>query len=379
LIRSIRKKTVLFLAIVLIGPLQSAPAEPISVVAVGDLLLGGSAAPVVKRSGFAYPFRTTERYIKQADIALANLEAPLTARGEKHPDKTWTFRVPTAAVAAIKAAGFDLMTLANNHIGDYGEPGILDTLDALEKAGLGISGAGRNIVAARAPHVVEIDQVRIAFLSYSNTFPKSFYAKKDKPGTAPGYFDDVAADIRKARKLYDHVIVSFHWGGERMNEPKDYQMELGRLAIDNGADVVIGHHPHVLQGAERYKGGVIYYSLGNFAFGSYSQSSVTAGMARVWFDNGKLVKAEILPLNVFNIDVHFQPKPLLNGPAYAFARDFNGYSEAFNTRLQRQPGPFWGIVKEQNSEDSVQEAEELLARGLEASDHQPPRKGEKPF
>lgn len=332
----------------------SVGAEPISVVAVGDLLLGGSAADTVKRYGFTYPFVSTQNHIEQADIALANLEAPLTSRGEKHPDKKYTFRVPPAAAKDLKQVGFDLMTLANNHIGDYGDQGIIDTLEALEKNNLGIAGAGRDLEQARRPHIVEIDGKRLAFLAFSNTFPESFYARKNKPGTVFGDFDRVAADIRKARKENDYVIVSFHWGGERMNDPKDYQMALGRLAIDHGAQVVIGHHPHVLQGAEIYQDGVIYYSLGNYAFGSYSQSAVTAGLARVWFDDGSLKKAEILPLNVLNIDVRFQPKPLSHGPAFAFAREFNDFSEPLNTRLRRQPGLFWGIEKIETAEDQLQ-------------------------
>lgn len=363
-----RNSTFILALLLLVLP-RAAASEPISLVAVGDLLLGGSATDTVRRSGFDYPFQATGALIRQADFAMANLEAPLTDRGTQHPDKTFTFRVPPEAAGQIRLAGFDLMTLANNHVGDYGVQGLLDTLESLEGAGLGVSGAGRDLQAARAPYVKEINGYRFAFLSYSNTFPKSFYAKKDRPGTAPGYFDDVAADIKSADSLYDHVIVSFHWGGERMNEPKDYQVELGRLAIDSGADVVIGHHPHVLQGAELYHGGVIYYSLGNYAFGSYSQSSVTAGMARVWFEEGRLIKAEILPLNVFNLDVRFQPKPLLHGPGYAFARDFNDYSEPFNTRLERQPGPFWEIVEVRKTEDRIQGTGEMLAQGQKPSGH----------
>ena len=135
-------------------------------------------------------------------------------------------------------------------------------------------------------------------------------------------------------------------------------MDLGRLAIDSGARAVIGHHPHVLQGAELYNGGVIYYSLGNFAFGSWSENAVTAGMARIWFEGDKLTKAEILPLNVYNNEVHFQPRPLSPEPATAFANDFNAFSEPFNTRLNKQPGLFWGIVAGQNTEDRILEAEE---------------------
>jgi len=352
-------------------------AEPISIVAVGDLLLGGSASQTVRLKGFAYPFLGTMETIRQADIALANLEAPLTSRGVKHPDKQFTFRVPPAAADEIRQAGFDLMTLANNHMGDFGEQGVLDTITALEEAGLGFTGAGRDLKQARTPHVITIDGTSFAFLAYSNTFPESFYAKKDKPGTAPGYFDQVAADIRRASRQYDVVIVSFHWGGERLNEPKNYQVELGHIAIDSGAKVVIGHHPHVLQGAERYHGGVIYYSLGNFAFGSYSESSAIAGLARIWFEGDQLTRAEILPLNVFNLEVQFQPRVLAHGPAYAFARDFNDYSEPLNSKLVRQPDLFWGIEEMPKSEEIAMAAEEVLAQGRRPDGHQDSKESRK--
>ncbi|NIQ94512.1 MAG: CapA family protein, partial [Desulfuromonadales bacterium] len=103
------------------------------------------------------PFLQTAGLILEADIAMANLEAPLTDRGEKHPDKQYTFRVAPAAAAALHRAGFDLMTLANNHIGDYGEQGIIDTLAALRQNGIGVSGAGYNLRQARTPHIVKID------------------------------------------------------------------------------------------------------------------------------------------------------------------------------------------------------------------------------
>ena len=139
-------------------------------------------------------------------------------------------------------------------------------------------------------------------------------------------------------------MVSFHWGGEALTEPKDYQRRLARQAIDAGAQVVIGHHPHVLQGVEFYKGGVIYYSLGNFAFGSYSKTARTSALARITLKGSEVIKAEILPLNVYNQEVFFQPRPLTDDPANSFAREFAAICEAFNTTLKRQPDPFWEVV-----------------------------------
>ena len=351
--------------LLLVSILRPLPAgcDPISIVAVGDLLLGGSATPQLKKNGFSDPFSPTLVHLQQADIAMANLEAPLTTAKKPVTDKTYTFKVSPAAAKDIKKAGFDLLTLANNHIGDFGPKGVIETVETLEQEQLAYAGAGRNLAEARRASTIIVDGKKIAFLAYSNTFPKSFYAGKKKAGSAPGYMSRVATDIKKTRAEADYVVVSFHWGAEKMTAPKDYQKTLGHLAIDNGACVVIGHHPHVLQGAELYNGGVIYYSLGNFAFGSYSRNAVTGGMARVHLDNGKLEKAEILPLNVFNYEVHFRPRPLDRGPAFAFAREFNNLSEPLETRLVKQPDLFWGIAAQENRPEAVAEREELKLVG----------------
>ena len=319
-------------------------AQQIQIVASGDILLGGSASTTLKHHGFDHAFIATREILSSADLALGNLEAPLTDSQDEFTDKRFRFKVSPHAAGALKNAGYDVLTLANNHMGDFGHRGVLDTIDTLQAAGLKSTGAGIDITQAREPAIVEIDGLKIALLAYSNTFPKEFYATPTRPGTAPGYPSYFVSDIKKARKRAEVVIVSFHWGGEALTTPKDYQQDLGRQAIEAGAQIVIGHHPHVLQGVEFYRDGVIYYSLGNFAFGSYSKTARTSALARITLHGGTLHKAEILPLSVYNLEVDFQPQPLYQGPAYAFIRDFNELCSPLGTSLERQPDLFWSVV-----------------------------------
>jgi len=321
-----------------------AMARDISIIASGDILLDGSAAPLLKRYGFDYAFDATRDVLTSADLTLGNLEAPLTNSQDEFTDKRFRFKVSSAAAEALKNAGYDVLTLANNHMGDFGHQGVNDTVDSLHAVGLKSTGAGADITQAREPALVEIDGTTIALLAYSNTFPKAFYATKSRPGTAPGYPSYFIHDIKKARKRADVVIVSFHWGGEALTTPKDYQQDLGRRAIEAGAQVVIGHHPHVLQGVELYRDGVIYYSLGNFAFGSYSKTARTSALARITLRDARLLKAELLPLDVYNIEVAFQPRPLQQEPADAFSRDFKELCDPFGTTLEHQADAFWKVT-----------------------------------
>jgi poly-gamma-glutamate synthesis protein (capsule biosynthesis protein) len=167
-----------------------------------------------------------------------------------------------------------------------------------------------DLVDARAPAIIRIKGKRLAFLSYSLTFPLEFFASANRPGTAPGYADFVKADIEKVRPTADLVIVSFHWGAELMTAAKDYQIELGRQAVDWGADLVLGHHPHVLQELEMYKGRLIAYSLGNFVFGSESHRTNSSMILLLSFQGNTLARVEAVPLDVNNYRVKYRPRVL---------------------------------------------------------------------
>ncbi len=181
----------------------------------------------------------------------------------------------------MKRAGFNVLSMANNHMLDYGADGLLETIHHLDSLGINHSGAGDSLSSARREAIVTCNGSKIAFLSYSLTFPKEFYADKDRAGTAPGFRPTLEEDISRARASADYVVVSFHWGQELAVMPKKYQVTAARLAVDAGADIVIGHHPHVLQGIEHYKNALIFYSLGNFAFGSLSKSCDRSIIVRI--------------------------------------------------------------------------------------------------
>jgi poly-gamma-glutamate synthesis protein (capsule biosynthesis protein) len=291
---------------------RAARHEEISIVAVGDVMLGSWVTPVLVQRGVLYPFEATLPYLRGADAAIANLEAPFTRDGEPF-EKQFNFKVPPEHARGLKNAGLDVVTLANNHILDYGTVGLVSTMATLDTFGLKYSGAGRNWREAHQPTVIEVRGKTIAFFGYSTTFPTEFYARGDSAGTAYPEAKTMQSALREWDARVDFVVASFHWSAEKLEIPKAYQIELAHLAIDSGADLVLGHHPHVLQGIEKYRNRLIAYSLGNFAFGSYSSYAVDSIILKVYLNDDGLFYARCIPINVNNSEVEFQPQ-ILEGP-----------------------------------------------------------------
>jgi poly-gamma-glutamate synthesis protein (capsule biosynthesis protein) len=231
--------------------------------------------------------------LRQADVGFCQLEVNITDRGVRLPQARHTHRAAPSTGAAIRDAGFDVVSFAGNHCMDWGPEGFFDTIGALERAGLQVVGVGRDIAEAREPVVVERDGRRIAFLACSSILPMSYWAEanrpgcvpmrafthyeaieRDQPGTKPrvhtyAHREDLAAllaDVRRAREVADVVVLSIHWGIHFVPaELADYQREVAHAVIDAGVDLVLGHHAHILKGVEVYKGKAIFYSLCNFA------------------------------------------------------------------------------------------------------------------
>lgn len=284
--------------------------EELTIYAVGDIMPSEKASPFIKKYGHSYPYEKTKGLLKSGDVVIGNLETPLTTADSATQGKQYVFKSRPETAGALKEAGFTHLSLANNHIMDYGSAGLHSTMKNLKSSGLRAIGAGEDITKARRPDLITIKGKKVALLAYSNTFPKDYYAGKDKPGTAPGYTEFVKDDVARAREISDIVITTFHWGAELMDSPKDYQKVLARLAIDSGADVVLGHHPHILQGIEYYKGGVIFYSLGNFSFAAYSKNAKESIIAKITINDSGIVAVEAIPINVDNFEVHFRPEIL---------------------------------------------------------------------
>ena len=255
-------------------------------------MLGRGPGEDIRRYGPSYPFQLVADALRQADIAFANLEAPITEGGVP-ANKDYVFRAPASAAESLAAAGIDVVSLANNHALDYGPEGLSDTMAALQSSGIVYVGAGPDEAAARRPAIVTVKGLRLAFLSYVNTPDDSVSgfsvastaATVDRAGVAWATPEAVAQDVAQAARQADIVIVSLHTGFEYREAPNALQLQLAHAAIDAGASLVLGHHPHVLQGIEEYKGGLIAYSLGNFVFdldaADYAQPGLPSSLSLI--------------------------------------------------------------------------------------------------
>jgi poly-gamma-glutamate synthesis protein (capsule biosynthesis protein) len=280
------------------------------VVLLGDYLPGASAAQVIRIKGYSYMFDGIRPYTEGVDTLFLNLETPLSGRGSAVEEKSYTFRSSPKVARVLKEEGVRAVNLANNHILDYGVDALTDTIKYLSESNVATAGAGINWQQAARAALVKTPVGTIRFVAFSNTLPKSYWAKRDRPGTLFGSEKAVRIAISKHRGT-GPVVASFHWGAELMTEPKEYQESLARVAIDSGATLVVGHHPHVPQPIDVYKGVPILYSLGNFAFGSYSKKAPYGLMAKAEFDeDGRCTMLEVYPLNTDNTRVAFSPRPV---------------------------------------------------------------------
>jgi len=235
---------------------------------VGDIMMDGHVETLLKEKGYPYPFVHVTEPFRQDDVTVANLETPVAVKGTPETNKEYVYNSPPEAIPAMKAAGVDLVNLANNHSMDQGESGLVDTMKILEENGIAYVGAGSDADRAYAPVLLERNGVKIAFFGFSRVIPEvSWYAGKNKPGVAATYDPTKAVEaIRAVREQADLIVVVAHWGKEKTDYPVDHQKTLARAYIEAGADLVVGGHPHVLQGFESYRGKWIAYSLGNFVF-----------------------------------------------------------------------------------------------------------------
>ena len=208
--------------------------------------------------------------IDQADMFMVNQEFPFTDWGTAAEDKQFTFRLPSEKVSILQEMKVDLVTLANNHILDFGQDGLLDSCQTLDEAGIHYVGGGENLDRARQLVTIDAGGRTIGFLGTCRVYmDASWAAGPSHPGVFSTYDPAQAIEaIRAAKEQCDYLVVYVHWGVERETEPKEYQKTMGRQYIDAGADLVVGSHPHVLQNIEYYHGKPIVYSMGNFVFGS---------------------------------------------------------------------------------------------------------------
>jgi hypothetical protein len=280
---------------------------PPSVIAVGDIMLGGRAKKAVAEFGPDYPFDGVLPLLKTASIVLGNLEGPF-AEKSRRLQRNFSYRVNVSLASSLSRAGINVVTLANNHLMDCGRSGVLETLDALSNANVFALGAGINERKAHEPVIFQVHGMRIGLLGYY--WNRRTAATSDRAGSAMDLSEVLQTDIRALCKLTDRVVVTFHWGVPYEREPSTEDRGKAQFTIDCGADAVVGHHPHIVQPFEIYRGCPIFYSVGNFAFGS-GNSHAEGLLVGLRFEDTKTV-VNVYPLYVKNRDprVNYQPKIL---------------------------------------------------------------------
>lgn len=274
---------------------------------VGDVMLARGVAFYTAREGggdYRFPFIYVSSTLRAADLAVGNLEHPVSDRG-RNQGSEYSLRASPKAVEGLADAGFDLVSLANNHLWDWGADALEDTLSLLDAAGVAHAGAGMDERDANAPVLIDVKGNRFAFLSWTDLYPEGLEAKGDAPGISRFRADEAVARVRELANWYDLVIVLFHWGDEYQENANESQRRIAESLVDAGADLVIGHHPHVVQEVERYGKGWIAYSLGNFIFDQgFSEATMRGLVLRVTATDGAITAVESLPTRM---NEYFQP------------------------------------------------------------------------
>jgi poly-gamma-glutamate capsule biosynthesis protein CapA/YwtB (metallophosphatase superfamily) len=286
-------------------PVKQSPSETLTITAVGDIMLSRKVARFIKEENDAYyPFKKVSPWLESGDITFGNLESPFGRGGKPIPGKGIWFKAEPEYASVLKTVGFDVLSVANNHILDFDSEVLLENLEVIDSLGLHSIGAGRNIEEARSPVIIEKNGTKVAFLGYSDfynifwdwSYQRSFVAKEDLPGVAPLDLKVMEEDIKRVRDSVDMVVVSVHWGVEESPRPSAEQRQMAHALWEAGADVILGHHPHVLQGIEVKDGNVVAYSLGNFVFDQPWEDNRQSVILNLDFNMGKLSGLRLVPV-----------------------------------------------------------------------------------
>ena len=239
--------------------------------AVGDVSFRGEPGEAIQREGFGYPFGAIEKWLMEADVRFGNMESVFVS-GD-FPAEELSRRAlaaPDTLAPALKAAHFDVLNMASNHILDCGTVGLEHTRRVIEGLGIRTFGAGMTPRAARKPAIIESNGLRIGFIGYQEDCNYTY----GHAGAGPAYLEEkqIIRDIKKLRREADAVVVSIHADLEFMETPSVWRLELSRRLARRGADVVLGTHPHVPQGVERVGRSLIAHSLGNCVFDAHTSS-----------------------------------------------------------------------------------------------------------
>ena len=283
---------------------------PITMTFVGDIMFDRGVKRTVKNhlQGSYDGLYANASYLTDVDIAFANLEGPVGTSGYNVGSR-FSFHMEESGLRAMKTAGFDIVSFANNHVGDYTVEAFLETLDLLKKLEIRYSGAGKTSGEVFAPTIIEVRGTRIGFLSASDVGPTWLNVTEKSPGIALMRDPQLIQSIGEAKKSVDVLVLSLHWGNEYSPASAE-QIKYAHTFIDAGVDIIVGHHPHVIQKVEVYKGKPIFYSLGNFIFDQpFSLHTMRGMVANVSVD--PITKEISYKALVSPFSKRFVPQPLI--------------------------------------------------------------------
>lgn len=275
------------------------PPKEASMLFAGDVMLSRSVgALMAEKNNYKWPFELISDFLSNADFAFVNLETPISNRGIK-VGSIYSFRSDPRVIEGLTYAGVDLVSVANNHAWDYGREAFVDTLDYLSVASISYVGGGRSYEEAHAGVIKTIGNTEVGFLAYTNLLPKSLSATKDGAGVAIYDKAQMVQDVTALKAVSDIVVVSFHWGEEYQQTHNALQEQIAHDSIDAGADLIIGHHPHVVQDVGEYKGRFIVYSLGNFVFDqNFSTETMSGLVVRVRLKDNQISGLDKIPVHI---------------------------------------------------------------------------------
>lgn len=327
----------------------------ITITAVGDCTLGGNVSSggddrfdsYVQKYGYDYFFENVRDIFENDDLTIVNLEGPLTTSNSMRANRTFNFRGKTEYVNILSGSSVEVCNVANNHSQDFGKSGLSQTAEVLSESGIGVTGYDK-------VYTTTVKGVRVSFLGFTQ-------------------WDYTAREIQnaceKARENCDLLIVSVHWGEEKNYKATDLQKTLGRAAIDGGADLVLGHHSHVIGGVDQYKGKYIIYSLGNFCFGGNGNPSDQRTMifqqtfefdaSGQWTNGGiNIIPAAVSSTSSKN---NFQPMVLTGEAGEALLKNIARYSTLSMADTLWMPDSYMVKLGYTQTEDSNDSSDALAA------------------
>ena len=272
-------------------PKPAAMPQKLHLVAVGDIMLDRSVGDRIAANGCASIIEEVADHLRQGDIVFGNLECPLSTVGPHQPRGACIFRADPKTVKVLALGGFDIVSLANNHALNSGRAALLQTLDHLERAGIAYVGAARTRARGSDPTFITVGDIRVGFLAYTDlSFDCGSYSRVDKD------LARLRQQIEQVGNNCDLLIVSYHWGEEYRRKPTSRQVKVAHASIEAGADVVLGHHPHILEGIELYRNRPIIYSMGNFIFDQRSGERMESGIFDLYYVHGRGWRVEMTPV-----------------------------------------------------------------------------------